>query len=229
MNKKIIAIAGSGIILAVSSILVLPVLAQTNAPANGGTADKTRPQGQPGVFGTVSAISGTTLTIVSKAMPQRNANGSGDTGDTAAAVAEIIYTVDASKATFSNNGEASTISAITAGDTVMVQGAINGTAVAAVSISKGMPKNRTDAKNDPPANGTTTTGQTPEQTKKTDGETESQPNSGETNQVQSEQQNDSQNNDKKNEQTASQNSETQTKKTGFWEGIVNFFKNIFKF
>lgn len=194
MNKKIVAVAGLSVVFAASSIPALPILAQTDAPAasaDGATASRTRPQGQPGVFGTVSAINGTTLTITSKAMPQKDAKNSGDSG----AAAEVTYTIDASKATFSNNGESSTISNIAVGDSVMVQGTISGTSVAAASINKGKPKNLPDAKNGQAGNGTTT-GQAPEETGKTVSEIKSQSDSNATGQARSEQQANSQNSDK---------------------------------
>jgi hypothetical protein len=84
-------------------------------------------QGQgkaPGVFGTVSVISGTTLTVSSKGF-----------GKNAAAA---TYTVNAGSATVTKAGAASSVSAIAVGDTVMVQGTVSGTSVAATSIRDGM-------------------------------------------------------------------------------------------
>jgi hypothetical protein len=80
----------------------------------------------PGVFGTVSAVNGTTLTVTSKGGPTNQ----GSTGTT--------YTVNASGATVMKDGATSTVSAIATGDTVMVQGAISGTTVTATKINDGM-------------------------------------------------------------------------------------------
>src|ERR1700690_195591 len=79
----------------------------------------------PGVFGTVSAVSGTSLTVTSKAGPN---------GTPAAAT----YTVDASSATVMKAGASSSVSAVTVGDTVMVQGTVNGTSVTAKTIRDGV-------------------------------------------------------------------------------------------
>ena len=76
-----------------------------------------------GVFGTVSAISGTTLTVTSNAQ-------NGGTATT--------YIVDASSATVTKSGTASSVSAIAIGDTVAVQGTVNGTSVTATSIRDGV-------------------------------------------------------------------------------------------
>ncbi len=80
---------------------------------------------RPGVFGTVSAISGSTLTVQSKGW-----------GPNAQAT---TYTIDATNATVSKNGASSSIGNIVAGDTVMVQGTVSGTSVTATSIKDGLP------------------------------------------------------------------------------------------
>ena len=77
-----------------------------------------------GVFGTVSAISGTTLTVTSNAQ-------NGGTATT--------YIVDASSATVTKSGTASSVSAIAVGDTIMVRGTVSGTNVTAKTIMDGMP------------------------------------------------------------------------------------------
>jgi hypothetical protein len=81
-----------------------------------------------GVFGTVSAISGTTLTVTSKAMV--GPNNSNATATT--------YTVNASNATVVKNGATSTVSAIAVGDTVSVQGTVSGDSVTATMIRDGV-------------------------------------------------------------------------------------------
>ena len=78
----------------------------------------------PGVFGTVSAINGTTLTVESKGFGQ--------------SATATTYTVDASKATVTKSGNASTLSAVTLGDTVMVAGTVTGTSVVATTIRDGV-------------------------------------------------------------------------------------------
>jgi hypothetical protein len=78
----------------------------------------------PGVFGTVSAISGDSITITSK--------GYG------ASAASKTYTVDATNATVTKANAASSVSAIALGDTLMVQGTVSGTSVTATKIMDGM-------------------------------------------------------------------------------------------
>lgn len=101
-------------------------------------ADTTTPQGPggwggrghagvraPGVIGTVASISGSTITVTAKAGPN---------GTPAAAT----YTVDASNATVTKAGASSSVANITAGDTVFVQGTVNGTSVTATAIRDGI-------------------------------------------------------------------------------------------
>ena len=80
-------------------------------------------RGGRGIGGTVASVSGTTLTVTSKAGPN---------GGTA-----TTYTVDASSATVTKSGATSSVSGIAVGDTVMVQGTVSGTSVTATSISDG--------------------------------------------------------------------------------------------
>jgi hypothetical protein len=77
----------------------------------------------PGVVGTVSAINSNIITVTSKAKPN---------GGTA-----VTYTVDANGATIMKGGSNSSISNIAVGDTIMVQGTVNGTSVTATSIRDG--------------------------------------------------------------------------------------------
>ncbi len=81
----------------------------------------TRPGRAPHVGGTITAISGTTITIT--------ANGRHGTGS---------YTINASAASFMKNGAASTLSALTVGDKVMAEGTVTGTTVAATKVMSGM-------------------------------------------------------------------------------------------
>lgn len=119
--------------------LAAPALAATATPGNsgwgqGGWQGSTMHVGTraPGVFGTVASISGTTLTVTSK-MPQRPG---GTTGT--ATVTPTTYTVDASNATVTKNNAASTLSAVSVGDMVMVQGTVSGTNVTATTIHDGL-------------------------------------------------------------------------------------------
>jgi hypothetical protein len=77
-----------------------------------------------GVFGTVSAINGTSLTVTS------NANSNGGMATT--------YTVDASNATVTKSGQSSSVANIAVGDNVMIQGTISGTNVTATAIRDGV-------------------------------------------------------------------------------------------
>ena len=84
----------------------------------------------PGVFGTVSAINGTTLTVTSKM-----GGNDGDNGNNASAT---TYTVNAANATIIKGNATSSLSAIAIGDTVMVQGAVSGTSITATAIRDGV-------------------------------------------------------------------------------------------
>ena len=94
--------------------------------------------GAPGVFGTVSAISGTTLTVTSKTFGPRPGSTTSGSGAAQSAPTQKTYTVDASSATVTKNNAASSVSAIAVGDTVMVQGTISGTSVSAKMIRDGV-------------------------------------------------------------------------------------------
>ncbi len=76
-----------------------------------------------GVMGTVTAVSGTTITMTSK-------EGNSST--------ETTYTVDASKAIVTKNGETSSVSVILANDKIMVEGTVSGTTITAEKIHLGL-------------------------------------------------------------------------------------------
>jgi len=80
----------------------------------------------PGVFGIVQSISGSTLSVQSQ-MP-----GEGTSAAT--------YSVNASGATVTKNGAASSLSAVATGDRVMVEGTVSGTSVTATAVHDGMPQ-----------------------------------------------------------------------------------------
>jgi ribosomal protein L15 len=71
--------------------------------------------GQPIIGGTVSAVSGATITITNKS--------------------NVSYTVDASSATITKGNGASTVSDIAVGDNILAQGTINGTSVTATTVT----------------------------------------------------------------------------------------------
>ncbi|MES2930477.1 MAG: DUF5666 domain-containing protein [Patescibacteria group bacterium] len=72
----------------------------------------------PFMYGTVSAVAGSTITFTTKSMK----------GTT------TTYTVDAAQAKIEKNGAASSVSGITVGDMIKVEGVLNGTAIAATQI-----------------------------------------------------------------------------------------------
>ncbi|MCE9643937.1 DUF5666 domain-containing protein [Candidatus Parcubacteria bacterium] len=74
----------------------------------------------PHVGGTITAISGSTLTVTAKTK----------TGDT-------TYTINAANATVTKDGAASTLAGLAVGDKVMALGTVNGSSVAATSIMSG--------------------------------------------------------------------------------------------
>jgi riboflavin synthase alpha subunit len=76
----------------------------------------------PGIFGTIASVSGTTFTVTSKAGP----NG---------APAAATYTVDASNAKVTKGGnQSASVSDLAVGDSVMVQGTVNGLNVVAATV-----------------------------------------------------------------------------------------------
>ena len=145
--------------VAASLAMIMPAFAQTSASiganvgvgvsvpggmhngANGGM----RRGGMPGagVFGTVSSVNGDTVMVTATARPARpmpeqaspSANVSAST-----VVAGTVYTVDATSAKIYKGSATTTVSVsdITTGDTVMVQGTISGTNVAATVIRDGV-------------------------------------------------------------------------------------------
>lgn len=123
----------------VSSLAVGALLSGTTAFAQT-TTDNTAPQHHewgrgggmmgkgPGVFGTVTSISGTTLTVTQKMMLRGGENNATGT----------VYTVDASSANVMKDGATSSVSSIAVGDVVTVAGTVNGTSVTATTIRDGM-------------------------------------------------------------------------------------------
>ncbi len=130
MNKKYIAIIVG---LATVATIGGTALAMTaSAATSSATQSATQHKGfrQPGVMGTVSAVSGNSITVTSKKFT-RGATGTTPTATT------VTYIVDATNATVTKNNTASTVSGIVVGDTVMVQGTVSGTNVTATAIRDG--------------------------------------------------------------------------------------------
>jgi lipopolysaccharide export system protein LptC len=109
-----------------SLFVAAPAFAQTaqNGPQGAGWSG--RMDARPGVFGSVTAVSGSTLTVQSKGFGPN--------------ATQTTYAVDASNATVTKNGSASSLGNVSVGDTVMVQGTVSGTNVAATAIRDGMPQ-----------------------------------------------------------------------------------------
>lgn len=140
-HTKLLTATTSGATIAVllaSSLAFADTVQQTGQGTEGwGRMGGGRPgmmgRHAPGVFGKVTAVSGSTITIES-IMPMRQ-NTSGSTGTPT----PTIYTVDASGATVTKDGSASSVGAIAVGDTIMVDGTVNGTNVTATQIHDGQP------------------------------------------------------------------------------------------
>ncbi len=137
INKALAIFSGAALALSMV-VTALPAFAEvgvnTNINANvnvqaqgkmmGGERGQRGPGGsgmmKPGVMGKVTAISGTTLTLSGSA----------------------TFTVNASSAVVMKNNATSTLSAITIGDNVFVEGTVTGTNVVATTIHDGAFGNR---------------------------------------------------------------------------------------
>lgn len=127
--------------MAASLAMIMPAFAQT-APSGQqgggawGSADEhgliMRNGAAPGIFGTVSAVNGDTLTVTSVERIRPEA--------TVSATSSVVYTVDASNAKIYKGSATTTVSVsdIATGDTVMVQGTISGTNIIATVIRDGV-------------------------------------------------------------------------------------------
>jgi hypothetical protein len=119
--------------MAAGLLSAVPAFAQSQS----GSGQGAPPQGiwggrhgaimQQAVVGSVTAISGDTITLQSKGFGK-------------AATSTTTYSVDATNAKVMKNGATSTVSAIAVNDMLMVQGTVNGTTVTATRINDGMPK-----------------------------------------------------------------------------------------
>lgn len=118
-----------------------PVFAQTTTTttprsawgANNPGKGNMRANFRPGVFGTVTAISGNIITVTSKQRGPKTATGTTPT----TTAATVTYTVDATSATITKNNVAGNISSIVVGDTIMAQGTLTGTNLVATTIRDG--------------------------------------------------------------------------------------------
>ncbi|HWB34098.1 MAG TPA: DUF5666 domain-containing protein [Candidatus Paceibacterota bacterium] len=123
MKYKLSALIASSAVVG-SLLIAAPAFAQTPAPHawNGPLQGRM----MPGVFGIVSAINGTTLSVASRGFGKNTAT--------------TTYSVDASSATVFKDGATSTLSAVAINDAVVVQGTVSGTSVAAKTIRDGFMK-----------------------------------------------------------------------------------------
>lgn len=112
-----------------------PVIVGTGGIRNGANGGMR----MPGIFGTVSAVSGNTLTVTSKVFP-RPMPEVVTTSTIPSPTVSTVYTVDATNANIYKGSATSTVSvsSIAVGDTVMVQGPVTGTSVAATVIRDGV-------------------------------------------------------------------------------------------
>src|ERR1700734_2448393 len=133
--RQTILYALISILMAAGILVAVPAFAQSTQNGNGTPGNWGGPGGSmpvraagmqraPGVFGTVSAISGDTITLSSKGFGQ-NATAT-------------TYTVDATNATVMKSGSASSVGSIAVGDTLMVQGTVSGDSVTATKINDGV-------------------------------------------------------------------------------------------
>lgn len=136
----------AAVIVASSLAMVMPAFAQTSGGANaqGGSRDGANGGMQhegiaPGVFGSVTAISGTTLTVTSEGRSPRQGTSSTVSATDASST---VYTVDASDAKVykDNATTAVSVSTVAVGDSVMVEGTVSGANVTATVIRDGVAK-----------------------------------------------------------------------------------------
>jgi len=105
----------------------VPAFADNNVSSNqpkGGRGMMNRDNIKPGIFGTVSAVNGNTITV------------SGKQGFGTSAVV-TTFTVDATNAKITKNNVTGTISNVLVGDTIMAQGTLTGTNLVATMIRDG--------------------------------------------------------------------------------------------
>lgn len=144
MNKKYLSIAVG---TATGMAMIVPTFAQTPAPTNtnqghmmrqnhqqndatgktdnrGSFGNNSQMMIRPTVIGTVTSISGNTITL--------SGHQTKDKGDPS--LPASTFTVDATKATIYKNRATTTLSSIISGDTLNVEGALTGTTIVATTI-----------------------------------------------------------------------------------------------
>jgi hypothetical protein len=133
--------------VAASLAMIMPAFAQTEPSVQNGGAWTAAEHGgargevNPGVFGTVSSISGDTLTVTVAAQSTRPMPEHASTSVSTPTIASgTVYTVDATNAKIYKGNATTTvsISGIATGDTVMVQGTVSGTNIIATIIRDGV-------------------------------------------------------------------------------------------
>ena len=95
----------------------------------------------PGVFGTVSSVNGTMITVDSRGFGTNKAT--------------TTYSVDAGSAVIMKNNATSTLSSVAVGDRIFAQGKVSGTSVAATTIRDGVMRGNGQNPMNRPASGTT--------------------------------------------------------------------------
>lgn len=129
-KRRKIASIGTGIGMAAIVIFVAtPAFAETNVNLQGsrnGMMGIMRPRQnmKPAVLGSVTAISGTTITLNGRQTPGNNA--------------ATTFSVNASGATVFKNNATSTVSGISVGDMIFVEGTVSGNSVTATVIRDGV-------------------------------------------------------------------------------------------
>jgi hypothetical protein len=133
MKNKTKVFLGSSLILVSALCAVGTASAQSVSPTpakgwgGGGKGMGMMMHRAPGVFGTVSVVNGNTITVTSKGF-----------GRNASTTPATTYTVDATNATITKAGVASSITSIGVGDMVDVLGTVSGTEVTATAIHDGI-------------------------------------------------------------------------------------------
>ena len=133
MVLKKIASIGTGLtMVAIIVFIARPALAETDAGINNNhgirmgmmRGDRVPPMMKPAVLGSVTSINGTTLTLTGRVTPGNNAS--------------TTYNVDASHAKVFKDRATTTISSITTGDMIFVEGNVSGSNVTATVIRDGV-------------------------------------------------------------------------------------------
>ena len=133
-NKKYVY-GFMGLAILATLAVTTPALAATpTSSAWAGHTGVMRGNMKPGVFGTVSAVSGNIITVTSTHRMGPKTAGS----TTTATPTTTTYTVDATSATITKNNVAGNISSIVVGDTIMAQGTLTGTNLVATTIRDGV-------------------------------------------------------------------------------------------